>query len=192
MKLTIVRDDNILGVDGVFRVINLSSLDPSIRAVQWDGTTGHTEYYSGPNTDLADINAFQFVIDLWTAAAPVPPVITPADRRAEAHERINTAYELAVNALTAGYPSNEIASWPKQEQEARALMADPTTPTPWLLGAATSRGISVNDFAVLVINNANALAPLHGSLTGKRQKLRDQIDALPDNAAQSEFDAIQW
>lgn len=196
MKLTIIRDDNIVGVDGEFRQVNLDSVpltELGIRAVQWDGTNGHIEYDDTSNDTLTDINLFQDCINLWTAAAPPPPPeITPAQMIAEAHDRINRSYEMAVNNITAGYPTTEIASWPKQESEARAYVADPQSVTPWLVGAADARGISVSELATLVIGNADALAPLHGALTGKRQKLRDQIDALGINPSQEALDQIIW
>jgi hypothetical protein len=120
------------------------------------------------------------------------PTPTDADLIADAHARINTAYEAAVKALTAGYPENEIASWPKQEREARAWAADNTVSTPWIDAAAQARGIAKPVLANLIITLADALAPMHGSLTGKRQLLRDQINALGANPSQAELDAIQW
>ncbi|MBN9126161.1 MAG: hypothetical protein J0I90_01040 [Nitrosospira sp.] len=117
------------------------------------------------------------------------PTPTAADLIADAHSRINTAYEAAVKALTAGYPEDEIASWPKQEDEARAFG---TKDTPWINSAAQARGIAPAALASLIIANADALAPLHGALTGKRQLLRDQINALGANPSQAALDAIQW
>jgi hypothetical protein len=193
MRLTIVKDDGLVGVDGDFRIVDLSGLNPAIRAIQWNGNSGHIEYYEGPNSDLSDMSEFQSIVDLWTAAAsPAPPEPTAAERIAAAHARINTSYQIAVNAITAGYPENEIASWPKQEEEARAFIADNTASAPWLRSAADARGITPDELASLIVANADALAPLHGSLTGKRQKLRDMIDGLGDNPAQSTLDTIKW
>ncbi len=190
MQFTIIRDDSVVGVNGVFRKVDLSALTPGIRAVQWDTNSGHVEYDESANTTLDNANDFQPFIDLWTAAAPSPP--TPADLKAVAHARINAAYSASVNALTAGYPENEVASWPKQETEARAWMLDNSAQTPWIDSATTARGMLKQDFISLVIANADALAPLHGALSGKRQYLRDQIDALGDNPTAEQLDAIQW
>jgi hypothetical protein len=193
MKLTIIKDDNVVGVNGVFREVDLSELESGIRAVQWDGSAGHIEFEYGTNEDISDIDEFQPFIDLWTSAAPPPaPEPTAAERIAAAHARINSNYQDAVNALTAGYPDTEIASWPKQETEARAYIEDSAAAAPWLRSAAASRGITVDELAGLVVANADALAPLHGALTGKRQKLRDMIDGLGDNPAQSTLDTVQW
>lgn len=194
MRLTIIRDDGVVGIDGVWRMVNLSGLDPSVRAVQWDDEKGgHIEYDDSANATLNNVNSFQIFIDRWIAAAPPEPdPPTPTEMKAAAHARINTAYAMAVNALTAGYPENEIASWPKQEAEARSWLADNTAPTPWIDSAATARGIPKTDFVNLVIANADALAPLHGALSGKRQYLRDEIDALGDTPTAEQLNAIQW
>lgn len=131
-------------------------------------------------------------IDAAEVASSEPAKLTDAELIAQAHERINTGYESAVKALTAGYPDTEISSWPKQEAEARAYFVNNATPTPWIDSAARSRGIFKDQLVVLIIQNADALAPLHGALTGKRQILRDRIDALGDHPSAEQLDAIQW
>ena len=76
MRVTIVADDGLVGVDGVFRSVDLSALDPNIHAVQWDGTAGHVEFKDlSPEQQIADISVFQSLIDAWTAAAPPPPTL---------------------------------------------------------------------------------------------------------------------
>lgn len=133
----------------------------------------------------------------WTYPQPQPSqaqidAATSILSKEAAHARINASYEAAVGSLTAGYPDTEIASWPKQEAEARAWLADSATPTPWISSAAAARGISISQFVALVIANADALAPMHGALSGKRQSLRDQIDALGDSPTLEQLDSIQW
>lgn len=46
MHITIVQHDGLVGVDGVFREVDLSTLDPAIRAIQFDTAkgTGHVEF----------------------------------------------------------------------------------------------------------------------------------------------------
>jgi hypothetical protein len=125
------------------------------------------------------------------AGVPVVPA-APVNLTEAAHTRINIAYDAAVHALTAGYPQTEIDSWSKQESEARAWQLNRSSPTPWIDAAATARDITRDSLAVLILNNANALAPIHGALTGKRQLLRDAINALGPNATQEQLDLIQW
>ena len=109
----------------------------------------------------------------------------------EAHARINADYADAYASLIGGYPPDEVASWPKQEAEARAYLADADADTPWLKGASLSSGINVPNLAALIIRNADAFSPQYGALTGKLKTLRDQIDALED-PTQEQLDAIQW
>ena len=76
MRVTIIADDGLVGVDGVFRSVDLSTLDGNIHAVQWDGASGHVEHKDRSRSlKLADISAFQSFIDAWTAAAPPPPTL---------------------------------------------------------------------------------------------------------------------
>ncbi len=73
MRVTIIADDGKVGVDGVFRSVDLSTLDPNIHAVQWDGASGHIEFRDrSPEQQITSISAFQTFIDAWTAAAPQP------------------------------------------------------------------------------------------------------------------------
>lgn len=192
MRVTIIRDDGVVGINGVFRKVTVSDLPEGVRAVQWDGSNGHIEYDNMANSPLTGISTFQAFIDRWTAAAPQPSATASQRLITATHMRINAAYETAVQALTSGYPQNEIASWPKQEAEARAWVANNSASTPWIDGAAAARGVSKAELAAKIIAQADALAPLHGSLTGKRQMLRDQIDALGPNASAEQLNAIQW
>lgn len=191
MRLTIIRVDGVVAVNGVFRKVDLTGFPAHIHAVQWDGASGYIELNDGTNEPITSIAPYTAFIDRWTANAPAPGQSSAQRRVAAAHARINTAYESAVMELTAGYPQNEIASWPKQEAEARAWIADNNTATPWIDSAAAARGISKEEFITKVIAQADALAPLHGALSGKRQNLRDQIDALAD-PTQAALDAIKW
>jgi hypothetical protein len=195
MRLTIIRDDSVVGVGGVFRRVDLSSLPAGIRALQWDGTSGHLEYDEGANTPLESVADFQRFIDLWSAAAQ-PSIssapASPAQMKAAALARINAAYENAMKALTAHYPEDEIRSWPKQEAEARAWLSDRSAPTPWIDAAATARGMSKAELVEKIIANAAAFVPAYGQLTGKGQKLRDEIAELGSDVTQQQLDAIQW
>ncbi|MCH7793836.1 MAG: hypothetical protein IH900_01665 [Proteobacteria bacterium] len=76
MRVTIIANDGKVGVDGVFRAVDLSTLDPNIHAVQWDGVVGHIEFKdNSANEAITDISAFQSFIDAWTAATPPPPTL---------------------------------------------------------------------------------------------------------------------
>lgn len=78
MKLTIVADDERVGVDGLFfEHVKLPQLDPSIHAVQWYGEYGEVEYKTRfengalvrpANMVITDITPYQFAIDAWNTA----------------------------------------------------------------------------------------------------------------------------
>lgn len=65
MRITIIKPDNIIGVDGIFHQVDCSSLPGNLRVVQWSGSGGHIEWIDGPNTDINDIGPYQVVIDKW-------------------------------------------------------------------------------------------------------------------------------
>lgn len=67
MKVTIVREDGLVGVDGMFFAADLSSLPGNLHAVQWNGTKGHEEWLDKPNTHITDISAYKQIIDDWKA-----------------------------------------------------------------------------------------------------------------------------
>lgn len=71
-KITIVKDDNIVIVDGVNRTVDCSGEAANLHAVQWNGSSGEVEYNDGtPNATIDSISAYQSLIDAHTAAAPV-------------------------------------------------------------------------------------------------------------------------
>lgn len=78
MRLTIVADDNAVGVDGEFlSPLDLAQLDPNIHAVQWYGEYGEVEFrtrfengkpFTPQNEYITDISPYQFALDAWTQA----------------------------------------------------------------------------------------------------------------------------
>jgi hypothetical protein len=109
-----------------------------------------------------------------------------------ATSRINAAYSLAFAAIRGEYPEEERESWPTQVKEAAEWTASNTIPTPWIDAASEARGISKADLAAKILVKAAAYQALSGQLTGKRQKLIDQIIALGNSPTQEQLDAIQW
>lgn len=101
----------------------------------------------------------------------------------------NAACEADIAAISAGYPSSEVLSWPKQEAEARAFTADAEAVTPLLDSLAAARGISKAELASRIIAKADLFAQLSGAIIGKRQGLEDQIDAIRDGLTPEELEA---
>lgn len=70
-RVTIIVDDRVVGVDGVFRHVNMSSMPDDIHAVQWYGGSGEIEYRSNaPNKQIDDFGPFRKFLDAWRAAEP--------------------------------------------------------------------------------------------------------------------------
>lgn len=101
----------------------------------------------------------------------------------ELRNQLRSEYEQRTNAIASGYPSSERESWPVQISEARALLADNASITPWIDAASTSRGVSRTDLAQWIVNLDNAYRTLHGALTGTRQRIESEINTASGNAA---------
>lgn len=76
MRLTIIKDDNKVLVDGVARTVDCSSLPPDFHALQWDGAEGEVEYrmtrcdHCGArskkgNVLVSELSPYQTYIDAW-------------------------------------------------------------------------------------------------------------------------------
>lgn len=57
-------------------------------------------------------------------------------------EQLDKQLADSINRINQGANQNEMMTWGKQEQEARALMADPASLTPMIDGLVISRGLS--------------------------------------------------
>lgn len=107
---------------------------------------------------------------------------------------INAECERRTAAVRADTPADEVQSWGKQEQEARALLADAMAATPLLSAIAAARGVPLPLLAEKVVDKSDAYAAYTGALIGTRQALEDRLAAIdltaPDALAQ--IDAVQW
>ena len=79
MKISVIKPDNIVVVDGVARGVDLSDQDAALHAIQWDGTKGEYEYTNstGPIQRVLNFSELQPFLTRWTAAAPQPPPPPP-------------------------------------------------------------------------------------------------------------------
>ena len=127
----------------------------------------------------ADVDAYaEAHPEMVTEEQPyTPPVPTLEEAKAAKLSEINTAADAAIAALTATYPDRELATFDKQESEARAYAADATAPAPLLSALAEARGIPLPDLVERVIAKADAFAVASGSVIGRRQALEDRLDA---------------
>ena len=57
--LTIIKPDNNIAEDGVWRTVDCSGLASNVHAVQWDGSAGWIEYNDGTvNETIDSISAY--------------------------------------------------------------------------------------------------------------------------------------
>lgn len=113
------------------------------------------------------------------------------DAKREKLAEIDADFSAATTALTAGWPEHEIKTWSKQEAEARAYLADDTTPTPMLSSIATQRGITIHELAIRVIRDADAFTAASGYYVGLRHKARQQVQAFSDDTDISRLPELQ-
>lgn len=93
----------------------------------------------------------------------------------------NTSYNAATMALTADYPQLEKDTWPTQNEEASAWVADPAgAATPWIDRAAAERGIEREEYIRRTLIKARQFKVMSAFMTGRRQKYEDQIKAGND------------
>lgn len=90
---------------------------------------------------------------------------------------IQRAADDALAPLSAEYPYKEVLSFASQEAEARAVLKDPSTPTPLLTPMAARRGITVEDLAKRVVAKADAATSAIGDVLGQAQRDRDRLAA---------------
>ena len=119
MDVTIIKDDNMLGVDGLFVNVDLTGLPSNFHALQWNGTVGDVEWNDGTlNTVINSIDEYQAYIDLYTSActkvnalaenpyygmtADEELVARKADKRAEINEAFGVAavMDITLNGIT--------------------------------------------------------------------------------------------
>lgn len=112
-----------------------------------------------------------------------------AEAKKRALQKINDAYDTAVKVLVASYPDREVDTFTRQEQEAFAWVADNTASTPFIDGMLVTRSISKHELVDRILFKAQALADEMGKMTGKRQALEKQINAL---TTLEQLETIQW
>ena len=106
-----------------------------------------------------------------------PPPLTLDEVKAAKLSEINAACDAEIEAIKATYPDTEVMSWDKQEREARALLANATATTPLIDSIASARGLGRVELANRIIAHADQFAVATGAYLGKRQKLKDEINA---------------
>lgn len=140
--------------------------------------------------DLVPADIMQIREEAWVAAGFIAHIEDGkiilgselAELKAVKLAEINALYQQAIATLTPTYPDDERLTFDKQEQEARAWLADSSTSTPFVDALAAGRQMEKAELVSRIIAKANAFALASGSLTGQRQRYEDLVDAAKTTA----------
>ena len=94
MRVTIIRDDNLIIIDGRQIQVDLSDMPADLHAVQWEENHGHIERQGWMNQPIDSLADFQMWIERWNVAkqlADTPPVVSLAQAKEEKNAQINAA-----------------------------------------------------------------------------------------------------
>lgn len=137
----------------------------------------HSTPTAPPETTGAEVAAWNG--DGWIVLPEYPPLPEPDIKALKAAKstEILTGSDAAMNLITSTYSANEKLSWPKQEAEAKALLADPNAPALLLRGIADTRGIALTVLRDKVLANVEASEALTALILGTQQKYEDAVKA---------------
>lgn len=79
MRISIIREDNAVYVDGIVQIVDCSSLPQEIHAIQWFGDKGWIEYvhFDKPNVNIDSFEQYSEYVEKWNLInnESTPPVI---------------------------------------------------------------------------------------------------------------------
>jgi hypothetical protein len=95
MRVTVVKDDNTVIVDGERHTVDCSSLPSDFHALQWDGDRGEVEHVATQcehcgvrskkgNELISDLSPYQSYIDAWHVVNAEAKAAAEAERQADA------------------------------------------------------------------------------------------------------------
>lgn len=127
--------------------------------------------------------------DLYDGEVFTKPVVSLSDLKTAKMLEVNSAFESVITTMKAGYTEDEIKSWDKQENEARAYVLDAGATVPLLTAMATAGGTTVSALVTRVIIKADLWATNYGAELGKKQGLEDAILVA---ATAHDVAAVSW
>ncbi|WP_298981578.1 hypothetical protein [uncultured Roseibium sp.] len=136
---------------------------------------------------LRDESKAEAVADFLAALDPVltEPDIKPAPEMTEAEVRAETDRRLLL--LANPYGASERETWPRQIEDAKEVKADPTASVPLLESLATSRGLTKEQMADLVLAKNTSFSAMAGEILAVQATFL-AMPSIPDDYA----DDIHW
>lgn len=158
---------------------------------EWSVVPDHrNEVWYDENRNEITIDEVNFEPDPEWTLQPKPKNIE--ELKQEKLADINSEFDKSMQPIINGIPSIERESWKKQEEEARSYQANNSAATPLIDALSASRGVTKAELVTRIINKADLYATISGQLIGKRQKLEDQLAALPVEATAEDVAEIVW
>lgn len=205
MRTIDVRTGKATLIEGVEYPVDVSSLSAaSVAIVVWPdrGSSGpwlEREPFQGrEHDDVLLANAEALMAEAEARHADNGDAAPFEEHKKAKYTELYEAYGESLAPVTDRYPLEERETWRKQEEEARAFLANPGASTPYLAGLNQGRARSMRELAEKIIEKADTWTALSSSSTNKLQALRDQVDAIqladyPSEAeAKAALDAIRW
>lgn len=110
----------------------------------------------------------------FPAPEPEPPTLEKS-RTAKIAE-INAGYDTVISWVQAGYPLKEVLSWETQAAQARTLQDDPQAEALFVRALAATKGVSVEEMAGRILDNARNWEPVAAMLTAQRQLMEEAAE----------------
>lgn len=112
----------------------------------------------------------------WQLFEYAPPQLNEEQLCQQRLAENNSAYTVATASITADYPQLEKDTWPTQDKESKAWVADPANAaTPWIDRAAATRGLDREEYLRRTLAKAWQFEVISAHLTGTRQRYEDLI-----------------
>lgn len=107
---------------------------------------------------------------------------------------INNSYTTEANVVRATTPEDEVLTWDIQKLEAQAWELDNTVATPFCTTLAEAREMDREVLLNKVLEKVYGYQTLMAGLTGKRQKIEDQLDAIIDDTEENRaiIEGLSW
>lgn len=91
---------------------------------------------------------------------------------------VNGKCDEMMRSIEASYPESEVKTWTKQEEEAKAYLADNQVATPLIDALVANRGLDKAELITRILAKAQAFAVVAGTIVGVRQAHEDALHAF--------------
>jgi hypothetical protein len=154
---------------GVFNGLTIKQFDANVIAISGDDVELSELLSEQPvEIDLTEITFEEFL-----------PLAMKSNQGKFQLEQLDTELKNAIDEINEYASDREMMTWGKQEQEARALVADPIAVTPMIDGLVVARGLGETreQLAQKIIMAADYKAGLIADCLGKYQVKRRELFA---------------